>query len=614
MANQPRRAEVAIEQTWNLADIYPSRAEWEAELTALADDLVSVTQYQGRIAAGPDALLACLQAQEEYDLRLGRVIAYADLCLAADGTDPLHQADAGRAHALATRRNAAFSFIRSELLALPPGALDDYLAREPGLAQYRCYLEEVAATRPYALLPETEQALAALDEVLRSPLEIYQRATSADVAVAPVKDQAGRTAPVSLGTYEFGLQHAPDTVLRRRAFAALAEGLGAYQHTLAHTLATEIKKNVALARLRGYPSTAHMLLQRAGSVYGQPQAVSVELYESVLDIIQSELAPHMRRLARLRRRVLGLDHLLHCDLQAPLDPAYQDEISFAAGADLIEQSLDQLGPEYCRIIAAALRQRWIDRAENAGKLGGAFCKPVYGVHPYILTRWTGNLKAAFVLTHELGHAAHLALSDRHQRLLNARLSDFFIEAPSTLNELLLGEHIRAAAGDVRMARRAVLQLIATYHHNFVTHLLEGELLRRLYARAEQGKGITAAVLGEEKGAILARFWGDTLEVDDAARLVWLRQPHYYVGLYPYTYAAGLAAATAVLRQIQTTGAAAARNWVEVLKAGSTKTPLQLLRMVGVDLAQPEPLRQAVAFVGELVDWVEQSFAAPAGSP
>jgi len=87
----------------------------------------------------------------------------------------------------------------------------------------------------------------------------------------------------------------------------------------------------------------------------------------------------------------------------------------------------------------------------------------------------------------------------------------------------------------------------------------------------------------------------------------MRQAHYYRGLYPYTYAAGLTVGTAVARAIKAEGAPIAARWVEVLKAGGTLKPLELARLAGVDMTSKQPIQDAVAYVGWLVDEVAQSF-------
>jgi oligoendopeptidase F len=315
----------------------------------------------------------------------------------------------------------------------------------------------------------------------------------------------------------------------------------------------------------------------------------------------------MRRFADLKKQVLGLDKMTFCDLKAPLDPDFNPSTTYEEASKVILESLQVMGPEYCEIMEKGLTERWVDLADNVGKATGAFCSSPYGSHPYILITWTDTMRGAFVLTHELGHAGHFYLANKNQRVFNTRPSTYFVEAPSTMNELLLGQHLLKNTTDPQMKRWVILQLLGTYYHNFVTHLLEGEYQRRVYTLAEQGKPLTATTLCETKADVLKTFWGDSVEIDEGASLTWMRQPHYYMGLYPYTYSAGLTASTAVAQMIQEEGQPVVDRWLEVLKAGGTMKPNDLMKHAGVDMSQPEPIKKAVSFVGSLVDELEQSY-------
>lgn len=599
MQSQKTRAEVPVDQTWNLSDLFPSREAWAAELARIEADIPTVTRHRGHLGESAATLLACLNDQEALYARYVLVDTYASLRASEDGSNPANQEDAARGAALAAKLEAACAFIKSEILALPEGTVERFVAEEPALAELRPHLERLLEEKPHILSPETEEALASLGEVYGAPYMIYERTKSSDMRFPAFTGPEGQDVPVSFARYEEDLETSPNVAVRRGAFAAFAKGLSAYQNTLAATFATEVKKNVVLARLRGYQSATHMLLQ--------PHQVPVETYQNLLEIIQQELAPHMRRYAHLRRRVLGLDKLLYCDIEAPMDPGYKPGLTFPEASELIQQALSVMGPEYSKTIRQALTERWVDTAENAGKATGAFCASPYGSHSYILMTWTDSMRSAFTLAHELGHAGHFALANSHQRLFNTEPSMFFVEAPSTMNELLLAQHVLRQSTDARMRRWVLMQTLATYHHNFVRHLLEAELQRRVYARAEAGEPITATTLCQEKAAILRSFWGDAVEIDDAASLTWMRQPHYYMGLYPYTYSAGLTVSTAMAQAIQEEGQPAVDRWLTVLKAGGTKRPLELTQMAGVDMSRPDSIKKAVAYVGSLVAELEATY-------
>ena len=365
--NKPlTRAEVAPETTWDLADLFATRDAWLAELAAVERSVASVVQHQGRLAGGPAALLACLDARDELLARLERVEAFAGLREAEDGGNPGHQADQSTAAALGARVHAALTFVDTEILDLPEGTLATWLREAPALGVYRPTLDRLAALRPHRLSAETERVLASLGEVLDAPYTIYGRAKTGDMTFAPFTDSGGTSHPNSFNLYQSTYETAADTSVRRAAWASFSAGLAPYQHTMGGTFAIEVAKNIVLAKARGHASAERYLLHE--------HQVPFELYTHVLDIIQAELAPHMRRYARLRRRVLGLDRLLYCDIKAPLDPGYAPATTFddtaaaargcaraarrrvrGAGAQRVQAPLDRPRRQRRQVVGRVLR-------------------------------------------------------------------------------------------------------------------------------------------------------------------------------------------------------------------------------------------------------------------
>ncbi|MGM8216001.1 oligoendopeptidase F [Bacillaceae bacterium W0354] len=594
-----KRSEVPVEQTWKVEDLFTSTEEWEQALAQIEKEIPSVTQYKSRLNEGADVLYNCLEAQTTLYEKAILVATYANLRSSEDGTNPVNQSNSGKLAAAMASFSAALSFIESEILALPDGTIEKYLAEHKGLEEYRLELEDLLDRKQYTLSPETEELLASMSEVHQAPYMIYQRSKSSDMQFENFKTSDGEEYPNSFALFEDEYELSPNTEIRRKAYESFVNTLKNYQNTYAAVYATEVKKQVTLARARGYDSVTQMLLK--------PQKVTEEMYHNQLDVIQKELAPHMRRFAQLKKEVLGLDKMTFVDLKAPLDPDFNPETTYDEVCDTIIEALSVMGPEYTDIMKKALSERWVDYADNVGKSTGAFCSSPYGSHPFILMTYTGHMRGGFILAHELGHAGHFYLANKNQRSFNTRPSTYFIEAPSTMNEMLLADHLLSNTDDPRMKRWVILQLLGTYYHNFVTHLLEGEFQRRVYDLAEKGVPLTANVLKEQKGEALRNFWGDAVEIDEGAELTWMRQPHYYMGLYPYTYSAGLTASTAVSELMKEEGQPVIDRWLEVLKAGGTKTPLELMKYAGVDMSTPEPIKKAVARVGSLVDELVDSY-------
>ncbi|KOS23783.1 oligoendopeptidase F [Bacillus anthracis] len=593
------RAEVPIELTWDLSDLYESDKKWETALRVLTDDIKKLDAFKGQLHTSPTTLLHCLLLEEELLMKLTKLYSYANLKESTDRTNPVIQANSSKIAALWTKVHTALSFIHNEILSLEEGTIEKYLTKETKLEPFRKSLLDILQKRQYTLSPETEEALAALGEVHSSPYKIYGMTKLADMDFNSIQDEQGNELPVSFSLFESKYEFSPSVDIRRKAYSSFVSTLKRYKNTVATTYATEVKKQVTLSRLRKFESVTHMLLE--------PQNVPLEMYNNQLDIIYKELAPHMRRFADLKKKVLGLDQMLFCDLHAPLDPEFNPAITYEEAGKLIQDSLHVLGDEYVAIFKEGFEDRWVDVSDNIGKSRGAFCSGAYGSHPYILITWHDTVRGFFTFAHEFGHSGHFYLANKNQRIMNVRPSMYFVEAPSTMNELLLAQHLLATTDDKRMRRWVILQLLGTYYHNFVTHLLEGEYQRRVYSLAEEGEALTATTLTEIKTNVLSTFWGNSVEIDEGAGLTWMRQPHYYMGLYSYTYSAGLTASTAVAQMIKEEGQPAVDRWLDVLRAGGTMKPLELMKHAGVDMSKPDAIRKAVSYVGSLIDELERSY-------
>ncbi len=591
-AKRLKRSEVPVEMTWDLSSLFEDREQWQVALKSILPEIEKFKEYKGRACQDGETLYKVLSFLEELSIKMVHLGTYARLKQAGDGTDSQNQEDVMAFAQVHARFAAATSFIESEIIALGE---DEFKALfdNDDLKPYQRYLEEIYSKKEHSLAPDAEEVLASMSELVNAPYSIYQTSKAADLEFEPFLDSHGDELPNSFALFEGKYESDADTVIRRNSYKSFVKTLERYKNTYAAVYGTEVRKQVAEAKLRGYESVTHMLLD--------PQDVSVEMYENQLDIIFNELAPHMRKLAKIKKEQLGLEKMFFCDLKAPLPSSYNKPATIEDIKETIINALGVLGEDYKDMVKRSFDERWIDLADNIGKSTGAFCSSPYDDHPYILVTYTGNMRSAFLLAHELGHAGHFYNANREQRVFDVRPSRYFIEAPSTMNEMLLAQHLLSESDDKALKQFVIINLLGTYYHNFVTHLLEGEFQRRVYKAAEEGKALTAKMLCATKLAIIKEFWGDAVEIDEAAGMTWMRQPHYYMGLYPYTYSAGLTVSTLVSKLIAEEGQPVVDKWLKVLKAGGTMKPLELIKTAGIDMSNPEPIKEAVAHVGGLID-------------
>ncbi|EKU44352.1 oligoendopeptidase F [Lysinibacillus capsici] len=590
----PLRKDVAVEQTWDLTDLLSNEADFEPTLAQLVEDALSFEQqYKGTIT-NAQKVIDVLTAFEELQIKFVPIGTYASLNLETDRTNDVAQMRAAKFGTAIGKVSSALSFVRSELLALDEAVLQEAATLSP---LYKRYLEELLKRKPHQLHPEVEKALAAFSATFDAPYKTYNTTKLVDMDFGEFEAN-GEKHPLSFVLYENDWEFEANTDVRRAAFQAFSSKLRDYQHTTAQVYNTHIQQEKTMADLRGYNSVIDYLLF--------DQDVDRSLYNRQIDLITKELAPHMRRYATLIQKANGIDQMTFADLKIALDPDYDPRLSMAEAKEYVEKALAVMGNDYNQLMERAFNERWIDYAPNKGKSTGAFCSSPYGSHPYILMSWNEQMNEVFTLIHELGHAGHFASTYEHQSYLNSRPSLYFIEAPSTMNEMLLANYLLTHNEDLRFKRWVISNIVAkTYYHNFVTHLLEAAYQRKVYELIDAGEAVNATILNQLKRSVLEDFWGDTVVISEGAELTWMRQPHYYMGLYPYTYSAGLTISTQVSQRILKEGAPAVEDWLAVLRAGGTKSPVELAQMAGVDITTDQPLRDTIAYIGHLIDELER---------
>ena len=584
------RKDVPTEETWDLSLLYASEKDLLSDAERMKELAETIEKkYKGKLNT-PEAIDACLDLYRELYTLSVLTGNYCELAVSVDYYDTHNQDLNERILRLDSQLMSRVSFIRTEICAQDEETL--MKARELATAN-RGYLEDLIRSKPHTLSPETEQVLAALSQSKLVPMQIYNMAKLADMKFPPFTVD-GKEYPLGYSLFEDNYEYERDTKVRRAAFAAFSAKLREYENVTAAAYNAQVQNEKAEATVRGFDSVIDYLLF--------DQKVTKEMYHRQIDLIMEKLAPHMQKYARTLQRIHGLDKMTFADLKIAVDPDYDPKVTIEESKQYIEKGLAILGDDYVEMIREAYRDRWIDFAKNQGKSTGGFCASPYGKNSYILLSWNERMSDVFTLAHELGHAGHFKACNSAQSIFDTEVSTYFVEAPSTMNELLMAHYLLETSDDRRMRRWILSSMVGhTYYHNFVTHLLEAAYSREVYRIVDEGGSVTAELLSGIMKDTLKKFWGDAVEINDDAALTWMRQPHYYMGLYSYTYSAGLTVATQACRRIEEEGARAVDDWKKVLQAGSTKDPVGLAALAGVDITGDQPLLDTIAYIGSLID-------------
>ena len=589
----PFRKDVPELEKWNLNDLFDSDEQFYDALDNVLNQAKSINQqYKGKISDAK-MIKKVLSEFENILIQLDRLGNYVELRLSVDTSNTDAQTLSAKLSTNYGKISSQLSFVESEILMLSEEIIKEAIEE----SDVPHYLEKLIESKPYQLSPEVEQVMASLSPTFQSAYELYGTTKMLDIVFESFEHN-NVTYPMDYATFENEYEDNADPEFRQKSFKSFSDALKKYQHTTAATYNQHVQQEKIEADLRGYDSVIDYLLH--------DQEVTREMYDRQIDVIMSDLAPVMQKYAKLLQRIHGLNKMRFEDLKVSVDPSYEPEISIEDSKQYIHGALNVLGEDYIQMIEQAYSDRWIDFAQNKGKDTGAYCASPYYTHSYVFISWTGKMTETFVLAHELGHAGHFTLAQQHQNLLDSEASMYFVEAPSTMNEMLMANYLFSNSQDPKFKRWVIGSILSrTYYHNMVTHLLEAAYQREVYRKVDNGESLTAPVLNKIMRDVYEQFFGDAVELTDGTELTWMRQPHYYMGLYPYTYSAGLTIGTVVSQKIKQEGQPAVDAWLETLKAGGSQSPIELAKIAGVDITTDAPLKATIKYISDLVNEAEQ---------
>ena len=589
------RDEIEAKYHWDLASIYATDEAFLQALEQAKQYPAQCAAYQGKVSQSPQELLSFLRLDDEVSVALSRLVNYAQRKSDEDTRISKYQDFSSQAMSLYVAVSSAQAWFTPELLSLDQETMEKFYARCPELELYRRNLDRIFRRKEHTLSPSEEALLASAGEMAAQPDNIYSIFADADLTFADAVDSQGEKHPVTHGTYG-PLLYSQDRALRKSAFQSCYAGYGQFRNTCAATLNAQTKQLKFFADARKYPSTLAAALDAT--------EVPVEVYTNLIEAVHRNL-PAMHKYTALRRRLLGLDELHFYDLYVPMVGDVDMHFTYEEACDLILKALEPLGEEYCSIVRQGLEQRWIDVYENPGKRSGAYSAGGYSMHPFILLNFQGTLNDVFTLIHEMGHSMHTYLSCANQPSCYSDYVIFVAEVASTCNEALLMQYLLKITTDKRQRAYLINYFLEQFRTTLYRQTMFAEFELAVNQMTERGEGLTADALCEKYRQLNADYFGPDIVVDDEISLEWARIPHLYYNYYVYQYSTGYAAAIALSQKILQEGQSAVERYLNFLKGGSSKPPIELLRGAGVDMATAQPIDDALKLFDSLIDEMDE---------
>lgn len=591
------RDQIPQEDTWALEDLYPSDESWEQALSALTARQAEAAAFAGKLGESGETLCAFLHLVEDVDGQSELLANYAMRKADQDTRNATYQAMVGKLMGVLTAVGAAFSFATPEIMAIPEEALEGFYKAAPGLERYRRYLNNERRRREHTLSAAEERLLAAAGEMANAPETVFGSFLNADMRYPDAVDSEGKPHALSQSTF-VPLEESGDRALRKSAYENLYNTLGGMRNTAAGLLDAQNKQQKFFAEARKYGSAREAAMDRTN--------VPVAVYDNLIEAVHRNM-DKMHRYVRLRKKLLGVEELHFYDVYTPLLKDEPAKIPFAQAKQTVYDALYPLGDGYRAILKEGFENRWIDVYENQGKRGGAYSAGTK-VHPFVLLNYSGSLDSQFTLAHEMGHALHSYLSNKHQNQIDSDYVIFVAEVASTCNEALLMEYLLKKTTDKKERVFLINHFLDQFKGTIYRQTMFAEFEKFMGAAVDAGQTLTADMLCAEYARLCKLYYGEDMVVDDQIAMEWARIPHFYYNYYVFQYATGYSAAIALSRRILREGENAVKDYLGFLSGGCSKSPIDLLKGAGVDMTSPAPVNDALQLFGELLDEMESLMA------
>ncbi|MBS4033933.1 MAG: oligoendopeptidase F [Ignavibacterium sp.] len=581
---------------WNLADIYNSDSDWEADFKWVETNILRYKEFERKLSSDPELLLACLKFDDVLSSKVDRLYLYAMLAKDSDMRVTKYQGMDDRIKSLYAKASTASSFIKPELLSMDEQILMEMINENKHLRIYKHAIEDLLRTKNHTLTKELEEILALSGEIAQNPYNTFSIFTNADIKFPVIKDDEDNNVEMSHARYYAAL-YSKDRAYRERAFKAYLIPYKSYVNTFSVLFNGNLKTNIFYANARKYKSAREASLNKNN--------IPLSVYDNLIDAAGKNLAP-MYRWAEMKKKILGISELHPYDVYVTLfEDADNKKYPYDESTKIVLNSLQAMGSDYLNSLKTAFENRWIDVYETQAKKSGAYSSgTTFGVHPYVLLNWTDLLNDVFTLTHEMGHNMHSYYTGLTQPYTYANYSIFLAEVASTFNESLLLDFLISKSD----SKAEKLYLLEKYLNNitstFYRQVMFAEFEMQAYDRTEKGEALTQDVLSKMYKEIYQKYWGPAMVVDEEEEFTWARVPHFYYNFYVYQYATGFAASQVLANLVKNNGKEYIEKYLNFLKAGSSDYPINILKKAGVDMNSPEPVLAVTKKMNEILDEME----------
>ncbi|MBQ7031621.1 MAG: oligoendopeptidase F [Bacilli bacterium] len=589
-----KRTDFDIKYKWNVKDLYASDTECGNELKEIEKELNKFENYKGKILESANSLLNLLELDTEISKRIEKAFIYAHINNDADTLDTNYQELFGKAKNVYTKYLEATSYIVPELLQSEYSKIENYIKSCDKLKEYERNLKHIFRNKEHILSSEVEACLSSLSNLMDAPDEIMGALTDSDFKFGNIVVD-GKEVELTESNYSVYIRHS-DKMVRKSAFETLYKTYANFKTTLATILRSEVNKNVVNAKLRKFNNSLE------ASLFANE--IDPKVYVNLIESVHKNLKS-LYKYWDLKKKLLGLDELHVYDTYADIDVGFSKKYNFDDAKKLVLKAVEPLGETYLNDIKKSFDEGWIDSCNNEGKRGGAYCTSCYSVHPYVLMSYEGTINDISTLAHELGHAMHYYYACKYQNYQDYGYSIFVAEVASQVNEILLCRYLLDNTKSKKEKIKIIDDLLQKYKSTIYRQTMFAEFELFIHEYAEQGGILTSQNMCEKYYDLNKLYFGENVIIDEEIKYEWERIPHFYMNFYVYQYATGFTVAVKIANAIYEGDKTIRDKYLEFLKLGCTKNPIDSLKVAGIDITSSDVFDDTMTFMDKLIEDYEE---------
>ena len=591
MEKQKTRNEIDERYKWDLTTIFKTEKEFFENIKIVSKEMEKVKNFKGKLLDSADSLLEYLEFDDDLTRKLYKLYYYAHLNFDSDTTNTKYQEYKGLIDDLLTKYSEESSFVDSEMYEKSYETVEEYIKQNKELEKYRFNLQQFYRHQNHKLTEDQEKMLSVLSKVLDIPEEAYEALTDSDMKFGIVKDETGKDVELTESNYTVFLQ-SEDRKVRKNAFELLFSTYSNFKNTISTTFKGNVEYLTSIAKMKNFNSSLEASLFRDN--------ITPDVYNNLVDTINKNMDIVYKYLD-VKKEILNLEELHLYDNYVELIKKYDKEYTFEDAKNTVIKALSILGEDYIKNINRAFDERWIDVYNNVGKRGGAYSSGFYDTNPFVLLNFEGKLNDVSTLAHELGHSMHTYYSCKNNTYNNSSYRLFVAEVASTVNEMLLNHYLLENSEDKEEKLYILNNMMELFRTTIYRQVMFAEFERDMHALKEQGKVLTNELLSNEYYKLNKKYFGDNVVVDDLIRYEWMRVPHFYYDFYVYKYAIGLSCACYIVDGIVNKKENALEKYLKFLTLGGSDTPVNELKVAGVDVTKSDVIESAIKMFDETID-------------